>query len=550
MKAQIKCRRFLFVLFPFFLFSWGIDAPVAAQDIEVTSAVPNEAPQGTVSLDVEVNGKGFKKGAKAKFYMSGTSLPGGITTNSTKYLTPNKLKVNITVADNAQAVKYDIEVRSNGRTGKGIELFKVVEKTNPQTCVLPEFPPDGFSLLTTVALPNTHMFGRQVAGRHVAATINGVDNPILFAVVEHGDDENIHFFTLDPASESVQYTGKSFPTVTNPKFLKMGYFNGDNIPDLVYSWLYSEIVEVFLSDGDDSLNYTSTVVPVPDGAVSWGSAIAVADIDGDGLDEFAVGARGSSTGKHKGYGKVYLYDAEDLSEPIQTVDSTAHGDLTKADWFGEDVAFGNVDGLGDLEMVVGLAARQIGREKEAGEVWVVPKSEGVFNIHSAYAVISGSDSGDRIGSAVAAEGIYIVGATSWGGNDVRAELLKDLDEEVVLPPATDEDTTGWATSGVASGYLGSGTEPAWLIGVPNAACGGDSSSGAAHLFMAENNYSPLVFKPSERNEPDGQWNAFGWDARIISTNDRSQSYVFIGEPGRATDGEWAVGRVYIYKFTP
>jgi hypothetical protein len=42
--------------------------PATAQDVEVTSADPPAAPQGTLRLDVSIKGKGFKKGAAARFF--------------------------------------------------------------------------------------------------------------------------------------------------------------------------------------------------------------------------------------------------------------------------------------------------------------------------------------------------------------------------------------------------------------------------------------------------------------------------------------------------
>jgi hypothetical protein len=53
--------------------SFGGAVPTAsAQTISVTSANPPTGEQGTLNLDVVVGGKGFKNGAKAKFYKAGT----------------------------------------------------------------------------------------------------------------------------------------------------------------------------------------------------------------------------------------------------------------------------------------------------------------------------------------------------------------------------------------------------------------------------------------------------------------------------------------------
>lgn len=103
--------------------------PSAAAQVQVNSADPPEAEQGTVSLDVTINGRGFDRGSEAKWFVTGTTNPGGVTVNSTRFVNANTLVANITVDDAAQVGKFDIVVQtSKGRTGKGTEIFSVVEK--------------------------------------------------------------------------------------------------------------------------------------------------------------------------------------------------------------------------------------------------------------------------------------------------------------------------------------------------------------------------------------------------------------------------------------
>ncbi len=101
---------------------------VAAQEIEVNSADPSVAAQGTVNLNVTIKGKGFRRGAVARFLVTGTAAnTGGITVNATTFVGPNEVIANIDVSDTAELAKFDIEVQNaDGRTGKGIELFDVV----------------------------------------------------------------------------------------------------------------------------------------------------------------------------------------------------------------------------------------------------------------------------------------------------------------------------------------------------------------------------------------------------------------------------------------
>jgi uncharacterized delta-60 repeat protein len=112
-------------------------ATKAFAQIQVTSAVPNNAAQGTVNLDVVVKGNGFKKGAVAQWFVSGTTNPGGVTVNSTAFNSSNQVTANITVAADAVIGGFDVVVKnSDGRTGKGTELF-AVNSNSSSSCVAP-----------------------------------------------------------------------------------------------------------------------------------------------------------------------------------------------------------------------------------------------------------------------------------------------------------------------------------------------------------------------------------------------------------------------------
>jgi len=112
---------------------WGGSVrDASAQSIQVISATPPSAEQGTLSLPVTIKGNGFRKGAKAKFYKGGTTDPAGISVSSTRFIDFTQLVATIDVADTAAVAGFDIVVQNaDGRTGKGTELFKVTEKVSP-----------------------------------------------------------------------------------------------------------------------------------------------------------------------------------------------------------------------------------------------------------------------------------------------------------------------------------------------------------------------------------------------------------------------------------
>lgn len=130
MNARSKFAGFLLSSILLFSLAWTASPPpLVAQDVVVSAAVPDNAPQATLNLNVTIKGNGFKKGAIAKWLVTASETDtGGVTVNTTAYVSATELLANITVAPNAQTdKKFDIKVTlSSGRTGKGIELFRVI----------------------------------------------------------------------------------------------------------------------------------------------------------------------------------------------------------------------------------------------------------------------------------------------------------------------------------------------------------------------------------------------------------------------------------------
>ena len=104
-----------------------------AQDyIQVTSATPSSALQGTFDLNVEITGKNFAKGAVVRFLRPGSDVDmGDIIVNKVRVKGSGKLTVNIDVTSDSDTIYYDIEVQLSGsRKGKGTTLFSVQSKSN------------------------------------------------------------------------------------------------------------------------------------------------------------------------------------------------------------------------------------------------------------------------------------------------------------------------------------------------------------------------------------------------------------------------------------
>jgi hypothetical protein len=114
----------------------------ALAQVKVTAATPASAYQGTIALDVVVNGSGFNSSAKVQYFVSGTTNPGGIAVRKVTFRSSTELVTTIDVADTADLASFDIVVAlDSGRKGKGTTLFSVKAKTNgPPAPPPPTYP--------------------------------------------------------------------------------------------------------------------------------------------------------------------------------------------------------------------------------------------------------------------------------------------------------------------------------------------------------------------------------------------------------------------------
>ncbi len=130
MKTYYRAAQTILWLLMLALSPFGL----AHAQVQVTSADPSSTVQGTVSLDVTINGSGFDSSADVKFLVTGTTDSGGITVKKVSVRNSRRLVATIEVADTAVVNKFDIEVTlSSGRKGKGTTLFAVQAKTDACT---------------------------------------------------------------------------------------------------------------------------------------------------------------------------------------------------------------------------------------------------------------------------------------------------------------------------------------------------------------------------------------------------------------------------------
>lgn len=149
-KRAICTHLFLILL------GFAYMATAEAQKLQVKSANPSTAVQGTFGLDVEITGNGFDNSAVADFFVTGSTNPGGIVVTNVRFVNSRKLIATIDVIDTAIVDFFDIEITllSSGRRGRGTTLFSVQQQqdgapTNEMDLTLePIVWPGGAGLLT------------------------------------------------------------------------------------------------------------------------------------------------------------------------------------------------------------------------------------------------------------------------------------------------------------------------------------------------------------------------------------------------------------------
>lgn len=113
--------------------------PAFAQEVQVDSADPASASQGTLDLEVTIGGSGFDGTIdEVEFLLPCDVEPctdtGGVVVKKFKLRGKNKIVATVDIAEDAVVAKFDIAVTTGGRGGKGttfkgIELFDVQPKT-------------------------------------------------------------------------------------------------------------------------------------------------------------------------------------------------------------------------------------------------------------------------------------------------------------------------------------------------------------------------------------------------------------------------------------
>jgi Cohesin domain/FG-GAP repeat len=512
--------------------------------VQVSSAVPNSAVQGTINLDVPIAGSGFKRGAHALWFVSGTTNPGGVTVNSTAFVSSAQLTANVTVSSIASVSSFDITVtNTNGSSGKGTGLFSV---TGAPTCTLSPLPSQ-FALATTLNSNTptyTGSFGVSMRVRPV--TLGGQE--VLVAAIGSGASGKLEIFFLDPVSGTVLdntnlgVNTQPQPHITIPitlskgntfgaRAIAMGDVNNDGVPDIVAGDWDFGVAFAFVGqvDGNGILSYSNQISLTASGSSArFGRSVAAGDLDGLPGDEVVVGDSGFGKGGHAVPGQVFIFKFNSATTSFSVVKT-----ISAAGW---GVAIGDVAGDSTRDLIVATGSNIV----------VYPGS--IFSSSPpapiTLAVENSQVAAANVDAAPANDLVVATGADVANVDVLKGPVFSGEAASIVLS-AESGFTSGWGTGFDVGDINGDGLADV-IVGAPNTspstACPANVGSAYIYLSNASNPAQPVRYL-IEAPTLDVDFAAYGYGIAAAP----GFRIFLIGESGRNINGVTNAGQVYVYK---
>jgi FG-GAP repeat/FG-GAP-like repeat len=250
----------------------------------------------------------------------------------------------------------------------------------------------------------------------------------------------------------------------------------------------------------------------------FGSALATGDLDGDGIDDLAIGAPGAVDGSTSSGSVSFLYGSASGIDGGATGSDFLAGALQGATTndnmqFGLTLATGDVLGSGIDDVAVGAWGTQVGSKQEAGEVFVMPGKSGgpngvnpvilnedtpgvpspvqAFDAFGWVVAIGDVGNGSRADLAVTAPQEVVSGDTSagavfvlYGGNgDPGSGGVEEITQDTAGVPGTEAQGTYWTIDGgLHVVNLGNGGTGDLAVGIPQDYVSGHGGSGSVDVF--------------------------------------------------------------------
>jgi hypothetical protein len=357
-----------------------------------------------------------------------------------------------------------------------------------------------------------------------------------------------------------------------------GDFNGDGWDDLVIgapgktpsSGVRSGALIEYLGTGS-GLRANWLIDPAWSGSSAEnqlvGASLAVADFNGDGFDDVAAGAPGTSHGDAVSTGSVLLFFGSPFGLlTVQVIEQTGLDNNEAHDRFGAAVAAGDFDADGWADLAVGAPGESLDDEPSAGAVYIYRGSPtGVW----AERVLDQSglgfaEQGDELGSALAAGDLdgdghadLAIGAPGEApGPDPKSGAVFVYRGTVLgLTPAQALDQRGldhnelgdrFGHALTTGDFNGDGRDEL-AIGAPGETLGQDPRSGAVYVFRGDLDRLVTLQMITQTglgaNEPEDNFGAALSSGNYV---DDFRADLAIGAPGEAKGAVPPAGAVYLF----
>jgi hypothetical protein len=278
------------------------------------------------------------------------------------------------------------------------------------------------------------------------------------------------------------------------------------------------------------------------------SCAVIGDMDGDGIEEFAIGAPGDATGGAQA-GRVFIYRGGDpLSDQPAWVITGAPGER-----LGHSLAFAYVDDDFLADLVIGAPGSSGAPATLTGRI-VVAYGGSPLGARALVSV-AGTTPNGRFGWAVERAAPYasyplriLVGApdANTGAGEVHGLLAGNppATRAFVLHGEAEGEQFGYALAcaGITRGFL---VGPEFLVGAPGAALNGPNSGRVAiYLYDTAGDTIPDGVVPGPAGDRLGQSVTGGVD--INPNYFEPSDDIVLGAPGADVDGHSDAGSSYVY----
>ena len=334
----------------------------------------------------------------------------------------------------------------------------------------------------------------------------------------------------------------------------VGDINGDGKGDVAVGAVFenvgpiSDAGRVYVISGAGGSLLLTLDTPNPRANGTFGSSVAVGDVNGDGKGDIAVGAPGEDMG-----GRVYVFSGTDgsLLRTLNTPNPRWGGAV-----FGRCVAVGDVNGDGKKDIAVGSASEFVGGIP-SGRAYVFSGADGSVLLTldtpnpQAYAgfgssVAVGDVNGDG-GPDIAVGAIdEIVGGVRNAG---RAYVFSGADGSLLFTldtPNLPPDPAAWVYFGssLAVGDVNGDGKGDIAVGAPYEDVGGNEWQGRAYVFSGGDGC--LLFTLDTPNpDPPGAFN-FGDSLAVGDVNGDGNGEIAVGAPYERGNGNISQGRAYVF----